>query len=269
MRANMCEVDGQVDSSSVDGIITDVLVRLPSLSDQKVARDRMMDKHGGLLPLNMFLLQEHERLHFVVSKACRLFEDVKMIVSGQLRVCGELLEVVDELSNARTPHALLGLGVEKRGMGEWVDAVVARADQLERWLLQRPKSLWLGGFFNPHGLVTSCCQEAVRKHQGWSLEDVVVKAELTKHETENVKEVAQDGVFVNGLALVGGTWNVKEAKLIEAAPKSLHSPLPLILISGIQKGCVGSMRATVNALTRPQGKRHNRRVYFHLSSLQE
>ena len=50
--------------------------------------------------------------------------------------------------------------------------MLRRHEQLARWLAHgRPRSFWLGGFFNPEGFMTAVKQEVARRHAAdkWAL----------------------------------------------------------------------------------------------------
>lgn len=50
---------------------------------------------------------------------------------------------------------------EASGSGSWFAGLLARHEQLHRWLNSgRPKSFWMSGFFNPQGFLTAVKQEA-------------------------------------------------------------------------------------------------------------
>ncbi len=57
---------------------------------------------------------------------------------------------LDALYNARIPKDWLAKSWEASTLGNWFAGLLARHDQLARWLANgRPKSYWLTGFFNP------------------------------------------------------------------------------------------------------------------------
>ena len=61
---------------------------------------------------------------------------------------------------------------EAPAAGSWFQGLLRRHEQLARWLAHgRPRSFWLGGFFNPQGFLTAVKQEVARKHASdkWAL----------------------------------------------------------------------------------------------------
>ena len=89
------------------------------------------------------------------------------------------------------------------------------------------------GFFNPQGFVTAMRQEVTRAHKGWALDTVVVYNEVTKMMKEDVTAPPQEGVFVYGLYLDGAAWDKKNSRLIEATPKVLFVPIPIVHIFAV------------------------------------
>lgn len=70
--------------------------------------------------------------------------------AGTIALSGALVEALDALCNARIPREWLARSWEASALGAWFAGLLARHDQLARWLSGgRPKAYWLTGFFNP------------------------------------------------------------------------------------------------------------------------
>ena len=52
-------------------------------------------------------------------------------------------------------------------------------------------------------------------------------------EFEQLREGPSEGVYIYGLYLDGASWNAKENKLVDAEPKKLYSPLPVLYVTGV------------------------------------
>ena len=52
-------------------------------------------------------------------------------------------------------------------------------------------------------------------------------------EFEQIKESPTEGVFVHGLFLDGCAWSGRENKLVDAEPKKLFNPLPVLSVTGV------------------------------------
>ena len=81
-------------------------------------------------------------------------------------------------------------------------------------------------------------QEVNRKHAGdkWALDDVVMVAEVTHpaREADQIKDAPAEGVYIHGLYLDGCAWSAKENRLVDAEPKKLFNPLPVLYVTGVQ-----------------------------------
>eukprot|EP00116_Pleurobrachia_bachei_P013359 sb/3473621/ len=95
------------------------------------------------------------------------------------------------------------------------------------------------GFFNPQGFLTAMRQEVTRAHKGWALDSVVLFNEVTKNFKEDITSAPNEGVYVHGLFLDGASWDRKNAKLAEQAPKVLFVPLPVIHMFAVNNASPG------------------------------
>ena len=89
------------------------------------------------------------------------------------------------------------------------------------------------GFFNPQGFITAMRQEVTRAHKGWALDSVVVHNDVTKMAKADVTAPPPEGVYVHGLFLDGAGWDKRNGRLMEASPKVLFVPLPVVHIYAI------------------------------------
>lgn len=63
---------------------------------------------------------------------------------------GPLIDALDALFNARIPKAWLAVSWEATTLGSWFAGLLARHDQIAKWLTTgRPRAYWMTGFFNP------------------------------------------------------------------------------------------------------------------------
>lgn len=80
-------------------------------------------------------------------------------------------------------------------------------------------------------------QEVNRKHAAdkWALDDVVMVAEVTHPaiEHEQIKDAPAEGIYIHGLYLDGCAWSSKENRLVDAEPKKLFNPLPVLYVTGV------------------------------------
>lgn len=164
--------------------------------------------------------------------------DLRLAIAGTIALNDGLLKALNALFDARIPPAWLDKSWDAGSLGLWFTGLTQRFDQLSKWLNGgRPKAFWMTGFFNPGGFLTAMKQDVSRKHAAdkWALDDVVMTSEVTHpaKEFEQLREGPSEGVYIYGLYLDGASWNAKENKLVDAEPKKLYSPLPVLYVTGV------------------------------------
>lgn len=122
-------------------------------------------------------------------------------------------------------------------MGFWFTELLERNTQFSTWLEKgRPFYFWMTGFFNPQGFLTAMRQEISRSHEGWSLDSAILSSHVTKLSMDEVREPPPEGVYVYGLFIEGAAWDRRSGRLIEARPKILYEPMPVVHLFAIQEG---------------------------------
>jgi dynein heavy chain, axonemal len=224
----------------VDKICEDLLAKCPPLFDREDVKDKTAKLPGGAsMPLTVTLRQEIDRLNMVIKLTRTTLSNLRLAIAGSIALSGDLIDALDALFNARIPASWLKKSWEASTLGNWFTGLLQRFDQLNKWInTGRPKSFWLTGFFNPQGFLTAMKQEVNRRHSAdkWALDDVVMMSTVTHpaRDFENLKETAPEGVFVHGLYLDGATWSKGGNRLVDAEPKELYNPLPVLHVTGVQ-----------------------------------
>jgi dynein heavy chain len=224
---------------AVNRLCEDLLAKVPPPFDNEDVRDKLKRLPGGpTQPLTVHLRQEVDRLNAVLVLARATLADLRLAIAGTIALSGPLIDALDALALARIPPAWLRASWEAATLGAWFAGLLQRHDQLARWLtLGRPKSFWLPGFFNPQGFLTAVKQEVARHHAAdkWALDDVVMSSEVTHppRDPESLREAPAEGVYIHGLCLDGAAWSGRENRLVDAEPKKLHCPLPVLHVTGV------------------------------------
>jgi dynein heavy chain len=216
----------------------DLLSRMPQEISADHVHERLKKHSGGSAqPLTVFLRQEIDRLNYVISIASSTLNSLRQALAGFLSLTSDLTSAMDAIRSGRAPPAWLAKSWEANSLGTWFSNLQQRHEQLYSWLHNgRPKSYWLGGFFNPQGFLTAVRQEVTRKHSAdkWSLDDVMMTSDVTHppRDPDLLKDAPSEGVYVHGLYLEGASWSGKENSLKDPDPKRLFTPLPVVHISG-------------------------------------
>lgn len=224
---------GETREDAVLRIANDLLSKLP-VDYVKVQVRGQIKKQGGFNPLNVFLSQEVDRMQILIGLIRRTLQDLKLAIAGTIIMSSDLQDALNYLFDARVPPKWLKVSWDSPTLGYWFSDVLGRVRQFTAWLNEgRPKAYWLTGFFNPQGFLTAMKQESTRKHQGWSLDGVVLKNEVLKEDLEAMKGGPEDGVYIYGLFLEGAAWDRKNGKLVDSQPKVLFVAMPVIHVMAV------------------------------------
>lgn len=189
---------------------------------------------GALLPMNIFLRQEIDRIQRVISEVQSTLSDLKLAIDGTIIMSQSLKEALDAMYDARIPDRWKKVSWESATLGFWYTELLERDAQFRRWVQHgRPIVFWMTGFFNPQGFLTAMRQEVTRAHKGWALDSVVLQNLITRNNKEELNDSPPEGVYVHGLFLEGAGLDRRTGKLIESRPKILYEQMPVIYIYAI------------------------------------
>jgi dynein heavy chain len=200
-------------------------------------RVKQIDKDRETLsPLSIFLRQEIDRMQVVLSLVRRTLTDLKLAIAGTIVMSPDLQSALNAIYDAQVPIKWKKVSWDSPTLGYWFADVILRNEQYMDWLENGPpKCFWISGFFNSPGFLTAVKQQATRNHNGWSLESVALKTDVTKKEKEQIQASStgddMEGVYIWGLFLDGAAWDKKNGRLIESLPKLIFAPLPVIYVS--------------------------------------
>uniref|UniRef100_A0A8W7PQG3 Dynein, axonemal, heavy chain 5 n=1 Tax=Anopheles coluzzii TaxID=1518534 RepID=A0A8W7PQG3_ANOCL len=224
---------GETRESIVFQLASDMLRKLPP---QYVAFEvkESLTRMGALLPMNIFLRQEIDRMQRVINTVYNNLCDLKLAIDGTIVMSQYLRQSLDAMYDARIPERWQKISWESTTLGFWYTELLERNQQFRTWINNdRPKVFWMTGFFNQQGFLTAMRQEVTRAHKGWALDSVVLQNQITRHNKEDIHDPPQEGVYVYGLFLEGASLDRRSGKLIESKPKVLYEQMPVIYIYAI------------------------------------
>ncbi|XP_030612273.1 dynein heavy chain 5, axonemal [Archocentrus centrarchus] len=240
---------GETREASVQRLANEMLEKLPP---DYVAHEvkGQLKKLGPLQPMNIFLRQEVDRMQRVISSVRSTLTDLRLAIDGTIIMSEDLRDALDCMFDARIPRLWLRLSWPSATLGFWFSELLERNQQLSAWISTgRPNQFWLTGFFNPQGFLTAMRQETTRSNlsRGWALDTVVLSNDVTRMMREDVTAPPPEdvgGVYIYGLFLDGAGWDRRGAKLTEAPPKVLFTPLPVVHVYAVSSAnAVDSKRA--------------------------
>ncbi|XP_057658943.1 dynein axonemal heavy chain 5 [Diorhabda carinulata] len=224
---------GETRESVVYCLAEDMLEKLPKPYNSFEVREALQ-RMGPLLPMNIFLRQEVDRIQKVLKEVKSTLTDLKLAIDGTIVMSQNLRTSLDSMYDARIPEKWQKVSWESATLGFWYTELLERDAQFRSWCQNgKPTVFWMTGFFNPQGFLTAMRQDVTRAHKGWALDSVVLQNMITKQGKEDIKESPAEGVYVHGLFLEGAGLDRRTGKLIESKPKVLYEQMPVIYIFAI------------------------------------
>ena len=224
---------GDTREAVVNKIAEDMLRKLPRDYAPQEVKEAII-KLGGLLPMNIFLRQEIDRIQKILNLVRGTLKDLQMAIEGTVVMSDELKEIMDNMFDARVPQGWERVSWQSSTLGFWYTELLERDAQFKRWCFSgRPKVFWPTGFFNPQGFLTAMRQEVTRAHKGWALDSVICQNLVTRFSKDDIHDSPPEGVYVYGLFLEGASLDRKTGKLLEARSKVLYEQMPVIYIYAI------------------------------------
>ncbi|XP_028289911.1 dynein heavy chain 5, axonemal [Gouania willdenowi] len=229
---------GETREASVQRLANEMLEKLPPDYVPHEVKGRLQ-KMGALQPMNIFLRQELDRMQRVISSVRSTLTDLQLAIDGTIIMSEDLRDALDCMFDARIPRRWLRLSWASATLGFWFSELLERNHQLSVWVgTGTPHHFWITGFFNPQGFLTAMRQETTRSNlsKGWALDTVALSNDVTKMMKEDVSAPPPEdvgGVYIYGLFLDGAGWDRRTARLTEAPPKVLFTPLPVVHVYAI------------------------------------
>uniref|UniRef100_T1GRE4 Dynein heavy chain C-terminal domain-containing protein n=1 Tax=Megaselia scalaris TaxID=36166 RepID=T1GRE4_MEGSC len=149
---------GETRESIVYQLADDMLRKLPPQYNAFEVRENL-NRMGVLLPMNIFLRQEIDRMQKVIKRVQSSLSDLKLAIDGTIVMSPALKESLDAMYDARIPESWMKISWESTTLGFWYTELLERNSQFCTWInTDRPKVFWMTGFFNCQGFLTAMRQ---------------------------------------------------------------------------------------------------------------
>lgn len=149
---------GETRENVVYKLATDMLAKLPKQYNSFEVKEALQ-RMGALLPMNIFLRQEIDRISKVIKEVRNTLTDLKLAIEGTIVMSQGLRKSLDAMYDARIPEKWLKISWESATLGFWYTELLERDYQFRLWCIYgRPKVFWMTGFFNPQGFLTAMRQ---------------------------------------------------------------------------------------------------------------
>jgi len=137
--------------------------------NKSIGPDPGPNYQGDVVPLNVFLRQECERLDNIIAIVYKTLDDLILAIKGEIIMTPLLQAALLNIGNRKPPMhwykdpsgAFMAWNVS--GLSSWFTGLLDRHFELTQWLnTGRPSTFWLTGYFNPTGFLTCIKQEVTR-----------------------------------------------------------------------------------------------------------
>lgn len=135
--------------------------------------------------------------------------DLDAGLKGTLNITDAMESLMEALNLNRIPASWAKVAYQsKKSLMVWLDDVVARTEQFQRWSEEfvTPTVLWISGLFNPMSFLTAIMQITARA-TGLPLDDMCLKSEVRNEmDPEELPDPPESGAYINGFSLEGAGW---------------------------------------------------------------
>ena len=129
------------------------------------------------------------------------------------RARADLDLVFDALLNGRVPPLWLKTYPSLKPLGAWTRDLLARVDQLARWVEDTyPPTYWLSGFTYPTGFLTAVLQTTARR-SAVPIDTLSFEFGIVHLDPSEIAAPPKEGVYVHGMFLEGAGWDFEEVRI--------------------------------------------------------
>jgi len=193
-------------------------------------------------PFIVVCLQESERMNVLLKEIKSSLQDLDAGLKGTLNITEAMENLSLSLNLNKVDDSWAKVAyLSKKNLLIWLDDLVLRCEQLERWgeEFTTPTVLWLSGLFNPMSLLTAIMQITARA-TGLPLDDMCLRSDVRNEaDPEEIADAPESGAYVNGFSLEGAGWelgrNGEQGYLTEMVLKELSPVLPVIHVTSVRR----------------------------------
>jgi dynein heavy chain len=196
---------------------------------------------GEVESLTKALANELVRFNRLLAVVKSTLVRLPLAIEGKTVMTADQEGAMSKLANNEVPQGWVRLSfLSLKPLASWHHDFLERLRFFSQWVQAAavPAAIWFSAFFFPQGLLTGILQNFVRKEgTGYTLDKLCWNWTMTERADQIVVRPAHGGEYIHGLFLEGAKWDDGGGggggggggTLVEAAPKELYSPMPVIL----------------------------------------
>ncbi|XP_044012175.1 dynein axonemal heavy chain 8-like [Aphidius gifuensis] len=123
---------GETRENVVYKLAYDMLKKLPKQYNSFEVKDALQ-RMGALLPMNIFLRQEIDRMTRVIKEVQSTLSDLKLAIDGTIVMSQGLKKSLDAMYDARIPDTWQKISWESAALGFWYTELLERDSQFRIW----------------------------------------------------------------------------------------------------------------------------------------
>ena len=162
-------------------------------------------------PIWRFVEAEVSQLNELLRSVRQDVADMKEALLGNMAITPVMFASMQQILKKRVPNVWLAQSWVPTHLigdvlGHWTDELEMRVKELAHLghLGVKTPSIFLGGLFNPRGLLMAMCQrEITAAHPKPTL-----RCEITVRDKDHLREPPADGIFIHNVALEGCGWDM-------------------------------------------------------------
>jgi len=203
-----------------------------------------------------FLVREVTGMNALLYRMQETLHHLESAIQGRAQVDYDLERVIHSLGHDHVPSEWLKAGhPSTRSLAAWFSDLVQRTEMLDNWIqrydrsddqgLALPPIVWMGGLASPRGFIATLTA-FYAQHNHWPVHSVGIVMEVTDKSNDLREECSAiqtgamsqfassahvaNGVFISGLHLVKGKWDVNAGQLAPALPSDPPAEMPVVLL---------------------------------------
>ncbi|KAG9396803.1 Dynein heavy chain and region D6 of dynein motor [Carpediemonas membranifera] len=223
-------VSGAAGGMSREEIVRKTLEDMLDLMPEAFDTYSIMERIEQRTPYNSVLLQECDRMNILLAEMRTSMRNLTLGLNGDLTITEAMEALIQSMFLNTVPTSWERVAYPSlKALAIWFTDLQARVRQLQDWSadVTLPKSVWLGGLFNPASFLTAIQQTTARRNE-WPLDRMTINTDVTKKWSEDIAAGPRDGAYIHGLYLEGCRWDSKIGGLADSRLKDLYPAVPVI-----------------------------------------
>ncbi|KAL7677338.1 hypothetical protein ACOME3_003574 [Neoechinorhynchus agilis] len=186
-------------------------------------------------PYNVVGLQECHQMNLLLTEIRNSLKELAAGFRGELTMsiamehlqeCLEMNQVPPLWAQKAYPSLL--------PLGAWMTDLNERYRELDTWMSSGvlPRTVWLGGLFNPQSFLTAIMQTSARANK-WPLDKISLTFGITKRSTGEYLPALKEGVYIHGVYIDGASYSTADGVLVDCVSNEVTELLPVVHVRAV------------------------------------